>query len=213
MAPETDTERLLPGTKNCDLYRWPSRPWEDYDPESPLAVQEYLQTHLRLRPRSFDAVLVAPSGLETRWQYEHMRLIIMELNHFVVNLMPVCNNRSCPKMKATDEWLFLCACHKTPQECSAMDYSLHTVDGAATVLNSQRYFAERSRIIQERETFQLFSNMLRRLYRILAHAYYHHREEFDNFESERALCERFVRFGLHNKLLNRKHLIMPVGGA
>ena len=92
-----------------------------------------------------------------------------------------------------------------------MDYSLHTMDGAATVLNSQRYFADRVNIPQEKETFQLFSNMLRRLYRIFAHAYYHHREEFDAFEAERFLCERFVRFGLANKLINKKHLIMPVG--
>ena len=204
-------QRLLPGTKSQDLYDWEDKEWGPHYLSSALGVQEYLQAQIRQDPSNFDRLFATPPGLETRWQYEHMRLIILELNHFVVKLPSVCTHQTCPKMKATDEWLFLCACHKTPQECSAMDYSLHTMDGAATVLNSQRYFAERDHIPQEKETFQLFSNMLRRLYRIFAHAYYHHRETFNAFESKRFLCERFVRFGLVNKLINKKHLIMPVG--
>lgn len=41
-------------------------------------------------------------------------------------------------MKATDEWLYLCAAHKAPKECCAIDYIIHTLDGTAALLN--RYF-------------------------------------------------------------------------
>eukprot|EP00993_Chasmostoma_nieuportense_P004629 NODE_5287_length_674_cov_20.394881_g5124_i0.p1 GENE.NODE_5287_length_674_cov_20.394881_g5124_i0~~NODE_5287_length_674_cov_20.394881_g5124_i0.p1 ORF type:complete len:212 (+),score=60.06 NODE_5287_length_674_cov_20.394881_g5124_i0:30-665(+) len=203
------TRRLLPGMRTADLYDW-----GEATPQSlsqPLALQEYLQQLLRDNPSDIAALLKAPAGLEARWQYEHMRVLVQQLNQFVVRFFEVCTPASCPKMKATDEWLFLCACHKVPQECSAMDYSLHTIDGAATVLNSQRYFADRANIEAGKESFQLFSNMLRRLYRIFAHTYYHHREEFEAFENEHFLCERFVRFALTHKLIQRKHLIIPVG--
>lgn len=40
---------------------------------SPLAVQEYLWACLRRQPADFERLLVAPPGLEARWQYEHMR--------------------------------------------------------------------------------------------------------------------------------------------
>jgi hypothetical protein len=40
----------------------------------------------------------------------------LELNDLAVVLEPECTAASCPQMKATDEWLFLCAAHKAPQE-------------------------------------------------------------------------------------------------
>eukprot|EP01012_Entosiphon_sulcatum_P019887 TRINITY_DN24851_c0_g1_i2.p1 TRINITY_DN24851_c0_g1~~TRINITY_DN24851_c0_g1_i2.p1 ORF type:complete len:217 (-),score=32.38 TRINITY_DN24851_c0_g1_i2:154-804(-) len=212
-GPPRVIRRVLPGMRAAELFDWEDVAFEDLPPDSPVRLQEYLQALLRRDPADIDALLKAPEGLEAQWQYEHMRLIILQLNHFVVKLSPVCTQQTCPKMKATDEWLFLCACHKAPQECSAMDYSLHTMDGAATVLNSQRYFSARNAVPPPRETFQLFANMLRRLYRIFAHAYYHHRREFDEFEAQTFLCERFVKFGLAHKLITKKMLIIPVGAS
>lgn len=46
-------------------------------------------------------------------------------------------------MTATDQWIFLCAAHKQPRECSAIDYTRHTLDGAACLLNSNKYFPSR----------------------------------------------------------------------
>jgi hypothetical protein len=46
-------------------------------------------------------------------------------------------------MTATEQWIFLCAAHKNPKECSAIDYTRHTLDGAACLLNSNRYFPSR----------------------------------------------------------------------
>ena len=57
------------------------------------------------------------------------------------------------------------------------------------------------------QTHALYSNMLRRLHRIFAHAGYYHREHMAAFEARRALCARFVQFGLRHGLLSRKHLL------
>ena len=51
---------------------------------------------------------------ESVWQYEHIRQFILELNLLVVQLQGICTSRTCPKMKATDEWLYLCASHRQP---------------------------------------------------------------------------------------------------
>jgi hypothetical protein len=40
----------------------------------------------------------------------------MELNGLAVKLQNECNPESCPQMTATEQWIFLCAAHKTPKE-------------------------------------------------------------------------------------------------
>jgi hypothetical protein len=48
-----------------------------------------------------------------------------------VTLKDACTAETCAQMKATDEWMYLCAAHKQPQECCAIDYIVHTLDGTA----------------------------------------------------------------------------------
>jgi Mob1/phocein family len=67
----------------------------------------------------------------------------MELNGLAVRLQKHCFPASCNQMTATDQWIFLCAAHKTPKECPAIDYTRHTLDGAACLLNSNKYFPSR----------------------------------------------------------------------
>lgn len=68
----------------------------------------------------------------------------MELNGLAVKLQHECHPDTCTQMTATDQWIFLCAAHKTPKECPAIDYTRHTLDGAACLLNSNKYFPSRS---------------------------------------------------------------------
>ncbi|KAJ9465443.1 MOB kinase activator-like 4 [Diplonema papillatum] len=177
--------------------------------ESAASVQAAVETYLLLITTLAPLELVAstvqplPDIDEGIWQHECMRVFINGLNRLVVHLSSVCTAQTCPKMTATSEWLFLCACHKTPQECPAVDYAFHTLDGAATVLHSTKFFAER-----KDPPAALFANMIRRLYRIFAHAWHHHNEAFMAFESRNKLCERFVRFSLHFNLL-QKEILMP----
>ena len=38
-------------------------------------------------------------------------------------LQAECSPTTCPQMTATDQWIFLCAAHKSPKECSAIAYT------------------------------------------------------------------------------------------
>merc|ERR1712150_63247 len=62
-----------------------------------------------------------------------------ELNGLALKLQAECKPETCTQMTATEQWIFLCAAHKTPKECPAIDYTRHTLDGAACLLNSNKY--------------------------------------------------------------------------
>lgn len=83
----------------------------------------------------------------------------MELNGLAVRLQSQCFPATCTQMTATEQWIFLCAAHKTPKECPAIDYTRHTLDGAACLLNSYKYFP--SRWVESRYTKQTKKNMVR----------------------------------------------------
>lgn len=110
-------------------------------------------------------------------------------------------------MKATDEWLYLCAAHKNPKECCAIDYIIHTLDGTAALLNSDKCFP--SRVSIPESSLKYFQSITRRLYRIFSHAFFHHRELFDQIENEHHLCDRFVKFSNLFKLIPKKLQIIP----
>jgi hypothetical protein len=95
-------------------------------------------------------------------------------------------------MKATDEWLYLCASHKDPQECSAIDYMTHTLDHAQSLIHNNKNFTSRVSIPQS--AIKMLVAIVRRLYRLFTHVYFNHREIFQEFESEMHLCARFTMF-------------------
>lgn len=184
--------------------------------DSTLAVQQYIQQMIRRDPSNIDLILNMPEANdEGVWKYEHLRQFCMELNGLAVRLQEECHPETCTQMTATEQWIFLCAAHKTPKECPAIDYTRHTLDGAACLLNSNKYFPSRylfllyvisngshfycvnkSRVklnfrisIKESSVAKLGS-VCRRVYRIFSHAYFHHRTIFDEFENETFLCRR-----------------------
>lgn len=132
--------------------------------DSTLVVQQYIQQLIRKEPSNVELILSMPDGQdEGVWKYEHLRWGIqsetclhdhaqqklsfrqfcMELNGLAVRLQSQCFPSTCTQMTATEQWIFLCAAHKTPKECPAIDYTRHTLDGAACLLNSNKYFPSR----------------------------------------------------------------------
>ena len=111
-------------------------------------------------------------------------------------------------MTATEEWIFLCAAHPQPKDCSALDYTLHTLHGAASLLNSNKFFP--SRVSIRENSVQKLSSIARRIYRIFSHAYYHHRELFDKFEEDTCLCLRFTNYVTKYELMTEDNLIVPI---
>ena len=52
--------------------------------------------------------------------------------------------------------------------------------------------------------------VLRRLYRILGHAYFHYRAIFDQFEAATSLCMRFHALCALYELLDESLLVIPL---
>ncbi|KAF0295912.1 MOB kinase activator-like 4 [Amphibalanus amphitrite] len=199
--------RNRPGTKQADFYGWPDELFEEMD--STLAVQQFIQQMVRRNPAAVDAILTAPEQQdEGVWKYEHLRQFCMELNGLAVKLQLGCQPDTCTQMTATEQWIFLCAAHKTPKECSAIDYTRHTLDGAACLLNSNKYFP--SRVSIRESSVSKLGSVCRRVYRIFAHAYFHHRQLFDEFESETHLCRRFTTFVTKYGLMTKENLNVPI---
>ena len=134
--------RNLPGTSATNFCHWPDETFEEMD--STLAVQQFIQQTIRKNVNDVDTILTAPETQdEGVWKYEHLRQFCMELNGLAVALQSECQPENCSQMTATEQWIFLCAAHKTPKECPAIDYTRHTLDGAACLLNSNKYFPSR----------------------------------------------------------------------
>nr|CAG8636221.1 13451_t:CDS:2 [Entrophospora candida]CAG8643694.1 5242_t:CDS:2 [Entrophospora candida] len=157
---------------------------------NPFALQEYLQSLLRNHKDDLDLLVKLPAGQsEEAWQYEHLRQLCLELNYLVVQLEPECNKQTCPEMKA-DEWMYRCAAHLAPMNCCAIDYIVHTLDGATNLLNSHKSFPSRLSIPDT--SVKHYQSIARRLYRIFAHAWFHHREIFKEFELEKEKDNLFI---------------------
>ena len=202
--------RNRPGTKAADFCRWPEEAFDEMD--STLAVQQHIQQTIRKDVADVDAILCAPELQdEGVWKYEHLRQFSMELNGLAVLLQGECQPETCTQMTATEQWIFLCAAHKTPKECPAIDYTRHTLDGAACLLNSNKYFP--SRVSIKESSVAKLGSVCRRVYRIFSHAYFHHRSIFDSFEAATHLCRRFTVFVTKYNLMSKDNLIVPMMDA
>ncbi|XP_068428982.1 MOB-like protein phocein isoform X3 [Clinocottus analis] len=215
MLPEKSQSKVLqatvvavgPGAMNPDFYNWQDESFEEMD--STLAVQQYIQQNIRSDCSNIDKILEPPEGQdEGVWKYEHLRQFCLELNGLAVKLQSECHPDTCTQMTATEQWIFLCAAHKTPKECPAIDYTRHTLDGAACLLNSNKYFP--SRVSIKESSVAKLGSVCRRIYRIFSHAYFHHRQIFDKYENETFLCHRFTRFVMKYNLMSKDNLIVPI---
>ncbi|KAG0149359.1 hypothetical protein CROQUDRAFT_59331 [Cronartium quercuum f. sp. fusiforme G11] len=221
------TLRLRKGTKLEYAYPNPFRnSTEGPDPstflqsiESPFQVQEYIALLVRANPHDVNQIISLPATLNLSsnnnlvpqevWIYEQLRRFSQDLSYpFVSSLQIECKRSTCPEMKA-GEWLYLCAAHATANEndCCAIDYIVHTLDGATALLNSARYFPSRLQI--PTTSIKHFTSIARRLYRIFAHAWFHHRDIFEQCESETSLYTRFLALTDRFNLISEDLLVIP----
>lgn len=103
------------------------------------------------------------------------------------NESPPCSKDTCPEMRAS-EWQYLCAVHDPPKACCAIDYCTHTLDWAANQLTSSKTFPSRLTLGSQstggsQGGLRALTNVMRRCYRIFAHAWYQHRQVFWNIEN------------------------------
>ncbi|KAJ7752442.1 Mob1/phocein [Mycena maculata] len=205
--------------------------------DSAFQLQEYISLLIRLDVHDVDAIVSVPGkpkekGKEKEkdaetpddgkdrkpeinvdeacWKYEQLRRLAQDLSHpLITMLQQVCTRTTCPEMKA-GEWLYLCVAHGNDgamEQCCAIDYILHTLDSATALLNSPRAFPSRLQIPPT--SHRHFSSLARRLGRIFAHAYFHHREEFEQAEAESSLYARFLALTEKFDLVPADFLVIP----
>ena len=122
----------------------------------------------------------------------------MRANDLIVSFFretPPCSAATCPEMRAS-EWQYLCAVHEPPKPCCAIDYSCHTLDWAAYILTSQKHFPSRLTLGSEasggtQQGVRQLTNIMRRVYRIFAHAWFQHRGVFWDVEGREGLYVLF----------------------
>ncbi|KAJ7053323.1 Mob1/phocein [Mycena amicta] len=199
--------------------------------DSAFQLQEYISLLIRLDVHDVESIVSIPGRSrkqkekekegeevaekkvevdEACWKYEQLRRLAQDLSHpLITMLQQVCTRSTCPEMKA-GEWLYLCVAHGNDgamEQCCAIDYILHTLDSATALLNSPRAFPSRLQIPPA--SHRHFTSLARRLGRIFAHAYFHHREEFEQAEAESSLYARFLALTEKFDLVPADFLVIP----
>ncbi|KAI0777794.1 hypothetical protein BD413DRAFT_467342 [Trametes elegans] len=231
------TQRPLKGSRISSFYPVKSLP-PISSLDSAFQLQEYISLLIRLDVHNVDKIVAIPGkdqndssenggakgdekdtekdaagGVNVDpacWVYEHLRRVAQDLSHpLITMLQQECTRSSCPEMKA-GEWLYLCVAHGNEgamEQCCAIDYILHTLDSATALLNSPRAFP--SRLSVPATSHRHFTSLCRRLGRIFAHAYFHHREVFEQAEAESSLYARFLALVKYFDLVPLEFLVIP----
>ncbi|KAI0284660.1 Mob1/phocein [Russula aff. rugulosa BPL654] len=198
--------------------------------DSAFQLQEFISLTIRSNIHDVQAIVSIPDTRnepdgdkdvrndfavdEACWIYEQLRRLAQDLSHpLITMLQQECTRATCPEMKA-GEWMYLCVAHGNDgamEQCCAIDYILHTVDSATALLNSPRAFP--SRINIPTPSHRHFGSLARRLGRIFAHAYFHHREVFEQAEAESSLYARFLALTFKFDLVPAEFLIIPTASG
>ncbi|KAL8727184.1 MAG: hypothetical protein Q9166_006221 [cf. Caloplaca sp. 2 TL-2023] len=176
--------------------------------DSPFQLQEHLKAlyanftrpekgrnTVPINAESAQVLAKAPDGVDQGlWLYELCRQLVIKENDVVVGFFsesPACSKDTCPEMRAS-EWQYLCAVHDPPKPCCAIDYCTHTLDWAAASLASPKNFPSRLTLGNQstggsQGGLRVITNIMRRCYRIFAHAWFQHRQVFWNIENIQGL--------------------------
>ncbi|RKP22074.1 Mob1/phocein [Rozella allomycis CSF55] len=190
------------GTTLEDLYKC-----DDKSGTTNLQPHQYIKLRIQSDPSNISDIIELPEKYNAMdWIYEQLRQICIELTNLLVMLQEECSSQTCPVMKIND-WLYLCASHPIPKECSALDYVVHTVDQAVSTLISSKIFPKRSGL--DPNVKPHLENISRRILRIFRHAWSNHREIFVQFESQYFLYERLFELNKKYGIEQGQEVIPP----
>jgi hypothetical protein len=170
--------------------------YEDWEHSaSKLDPLLYIKHQIYKDPFDVIQITTNPHFGDEEWKLAQITQCCIELNDLCCLLFEVCTPVSCPEMKA-GEWLYLSAAHQPPTSVPAIDYIVHTLESAPPMI--------------AKADDQTLQNLVKRLYRIFAHCYFHHKEVFMEFEETRGLYKRFLDITFYKyKLITDKMIIIP----
>lgn len=102
----------------------------------PIDTQDFLTFLLTRTSMTLDQVVRTPAGIHrSAWVYFLVVQICLDLNQIIVALLDNCCR--CDKM-CIEEFEYLCAAHRgKPRMCSAISYSVHSLDFAISRLTGR----------------------------------------------------------------------------
>mmetsp|Transcript_10143 Transcript_10143/g.16396 ORF Transcript_10143/g.16396 Transcript_10143/m.16396 type:complete len:215 (+) Transcript_10143:2-646(+) len=193
------SRRNLPGTKRAGLFAWDGKAEgkgsgpDDFKHSGQYSVQEYIQALIRADPSNVEKICSCPDSVHPdEWLYEHLRQFMTELNVLIVQLSPNCDSTTFPKMTAGEACEFLSACDGEPKMVSAIDYCCHNLDFYIAALNRNKNFPRPHHGALPKKASKEMKEATKRLYRVMAHAYYHHKDFFVKFEERTHLYQRLA---------------------
>jgi hypothetical protein len=196
-------KRLYKGSKRSEIFKYGIVPLREK--ETVFALQEYVREVIRSDPINVEACISIPKDIQDSniaFQLEVMKYFLIEVGYFVVYVSRDCDASRCKKMQATMKFMYRCSAHRKPQDCSAIQYCIHTLDLFTEKLNAKEYVI--SFKIPAKRAKKDMSDLCRRVYRIFAHAFYHHQSLFKEYEAKHLLCTRFIAFFRKYQLVPRE---------
>lgn len=158
----------------------------------PLAAQEHIQDLIRNDAANIELIINVPQGCsEDIWVYEHTKQFVLETSLLVTELQKTCTKATCPQMDLRDSH-YHCTVHPELRECCAIDYMCHNLDNATDLLLNMNIGFQVGKMSESEKS--ITSQILRRLYRMLAHAKQLHEGVFREFEKEMYLYKRYYHF-------------------
>ena len=168
---------------------------QNYSPSLEEFIDEYLhdfhsdvESYSKLPPSLSQRFPAAQASIvSSAFQMCVIRHIILTIEHEILpSLFALCLPDACPRMIASDEWHFLCAPHADkPRDCCAIDYMQHTVDSC-----SSTFLLMEGK--QQSVAVKQYHSIVRRLFRIYGHVYFHHPDFFHKHASLE--CGKFYLF-------------------
>jgi hypothetical protein len=140
---------------------------------------------------------------EDTYKYEWLITYLAILNQLLVDLRKEC---TCKKMIATSDWEFGCMVHpgKNGFECCPVDYFIHNLDTFQTLLTNPSFYPDKSDI--QRKGVLAFPSIFKRIHRMIAHIYHHHKNLFNKYEEKYRLNDRFLLFCKKYNLIDKKDI-------
>ena len=198
-------KRFIFGCKKSELYNWEISNIDDKD--TIYGINEYISELIRKDSMNIEQIISLPLSKDCtleQFLLESMKIYLIDIGYLIVYMSEECNINSCPKMQATKKFRYRCSAHKGgPRDCCAIRYSIHILDHFSNLLTSKKYSNINN--INKNILKQDLNNLCRRVYRIFAHAFYHHKLIFNKFESKYFLCTRFIMFFQKYRIVSNSH--------
>lgn len=199
--------RNLPGTKRENFYQWNDVKYEDIKTTFPS--QEIIEQRLRKKNLKINDFLNPPENEnENNWVYEVMRNFLNELNLFILQFKEVCTEKLKPEMGIQvngEPLVFASSAFNPVKHVPPIDYMVLTLSEATSILVN----SEINRNNIQKGTIKEIKNCARRLYRIFAFCYYHHKEILISYEKKTHLCERYTKFLKMYGLMEKSNFYIP----